>query len=69
MKNNCWLVAERNLEKKDKEFDSKVSHSFITAIEIKTNIVILKCTKMFIFAKINKKVQEKEIPKILFVSA
>ena len=69
MQNNCWLVVERNLEKKDKEFDSKVSHSFITAIEIKTNIVILKCTKMFIFAKINKKVQEKEIPKILFVSA
>ena len=25
--NNCWLVAESNLEKKNTEFDSKVSLS------------------------------------------
>ena len=56
--NNCWLVAESNLEKKV-EFDRLKSFALLQNCKIKTkkNIVVLRCKKMFLFEKIDKNVQ------------
>ena len=69
MQNNCWLLAESNLEKTIQEFHSKVLHSFKTVKSNKKNVVVLKCkSKSFFLRKLTERsdliICFSEIPKI-----
>ena len=71
--NNCWLVAEGNLEKKIQSSTLKNSTPSKVQNEIKKIIVVLKSKKCCLLGKSIKMSNLilcfSEIPKILFVSA
>ena len=54
MQNNCWLIAEGNLEKKIQISTQKYRTPPKLKMKSKRIIVVLKCKKMFLFEKIDK---------------